>query len=636
MGIGSKGGCLAMLAVLAATGRGEVARVAGAGPGDDASRDVHSHARPDLVRVRHVDLDLTVDFGRKELRGIVDLRVERRPGAPPEAQLILDAKGLAIEEISVATGDGVRKRGDHDETKDETILGHAIGVDLPGGADRVRVRYRTAPGAGALQWLDPARTAGGRHPFLFTQSQAIQARTWLPLQDSPGVRITYNATIRVPKGLKAVMSAESLPPGDDPTVFRFAMDRPIPSYLIALAVGDLAFRPLGPRTGVWAEPSMVERAAWEFADTEAMVAATEKRFGPYRWGRYEILVLPPSFPFGGMENPRLTFATPTVLAGDRSLVSLVAHELAHSWSGNLVTNATWSDFWLNEGFTVYLERRIIEAVYGPDRAGIEAVLGIQELRDDLDRLPPRDQVLRIDLDGRDPDDGMTQVAYEKGALFLTELERSFGRDRFDAFLLAYFDAHAFRSITTADFLADLRGKLFPLDPPAASKIDVDAWVHAPGLQAAYVEPKSERLDHVDRAAREWSEGKLAATALPAKDWTTQEWLRFLRALPASIPPARMADLDASFGLTRRENAEIAALWLVIAVRNQYRPADARLESFLTTIGRRKFLIPLYRELLRTPEGATRARAIYARARPFYHPIAAESVDRLLGPKQGPR
>ena len=306
---------------------------------------------------------------------------------------------------------------------------------------------------------------------------------------------------------------------------------------------------------------MVEKAAWEFADTEAMVAATEKRFGPYRWGRYDLLVLPPSFPFGGMENPKLTFATPTILAGDRSLVSLVAHELAHSWSGNLVTNATWRDFWLNEGFTVYLERRIIEAVYGTERAGIEAVLGIQELREEIGQLPPKDQVLHIDLAGRDPDDGMTQIPYEKGALFLAQLERAFGRDRFDAFLMAYFNAHAFRSITTADFLADLRGKLFPLDPAAAAKIDVDAWVEAPGLQVAYVEPVSARLDGVDEAAKGWSAGALVASAIPTKDWTTQEWLRFLRGLPASIPPAKMAELDSAFGLTGRGNAEIAALWL---------------------------------------------------------------------------
>ena len=333
-----------------------------------------------------------------------------------------------------------------------------------------------------------------------------------------------------------------------------------------------------------------------------------------------------------MENPRLTFATPTVLAGDRSLVALVAHELAHSWSGNLVTNATWRDFWLNEGFTVYLERRIVEAVYGPARARIEAVLGVQELRDDMSRLPSADQVLHIQLDGRDPDDGMTQVPYEKGALFLTELERTFGRERFDAFLLDYFNRHAFQSITTDVLVADIKQKLFPLDPAAAAKIDLDAWIEAPGLKAGFVEPTSPELDTVKKLASDWAAGSAKLNPDLARSWSTQEWLCFLRALPEKLTPAQMAELDAAFGFTGRGNAEIAAQWLQMAIVNEYRPADGRLEEFLTTIGRRKFLMPLYRALLKTPEGTAQAKALYAKARPGYHPIAVDSVDKLLGVK----
>jgi leukotriene-A4 hydrolase len=602
---------------------------------DDAvptRRDEHSFSNPDEVRLRRLELDLTVDFDRKELSGTATLDLLKSPGSRLDAPLVLDLKGPIIDEVWADPGNERWVPVRFELSRGDEIRGQALTIPLPAGANRVRVRYRTRPDAGALQWLDPSRTAGKKHPFLFTQSQAIQARTWLPIQDTPGVRFPYAATIRVPSGLKAVMAAEHLPPEADPTVFRFAMKEPIPSYLVALAVGDLAFRPLGPRTGVFAEPSMVDKAAAEFVDTEAMVEATEKRFGPYRWGRYDLLVLPPSFPFGGMENPRLTFATPTILAGDRSLVSLVAHELAHSWSGNLVTNATWRDFWLNEGFTVYLERRIIEAIYGPDRARMESLLGFQELGRELAQLPPKDQILHIDLAGRDPDDGMTRVPYEKGALFLSELERVFGRDRFDAFLKGYFDRHAFQSITTDIFLADLRAELFPIDPAKAAGIDLDAWVEAPGLRASYVPPASARLDAIDRASKDWVEGKVMADRIRTDEWTTQEWLRFIRALPEDLAVDRLAELDAAFGLTGRENAEIAAEWLVVTVHNRYAPADARLDAFLTSIGRRKFLMPIYGELIRTPEGVERARAIYAKARPSYHPIAVESVDRLLRPK----
>ena len=593
-------------------------------------RDAHSFSRPEEVRVDRLVLDLAVDFDRRELAGTARLVLRRGPSGKPDSPLILDLRGPQIEQVESGQGDNWQPAR-YELGAGDPIRGQPLTITLPEGADQVRIRYRTRPDAGALQWLTPAQTADGQHPLLFTQSQAIQARTWLPIQDSPGVRITYEATIHVPPGLSAVMAADHEPrtTRDDPGVYRFAIREPIPAYLVALAVGDLAFRPLGPRTGVYAEPSVVEKAAREFADTEAMVEATEKRFGPYRWGRYDLLVLPPSFPFGGMENPKLTFATPTILAGDRSLVSLVAHELAHSWSGNLVTNATWRDFWLNEGFTVYLERRIIEAVYGPDRARMEARLGFQELRRELKELQPADQILHIDLAGRDPDDGMTRVPYEKGALFLAELERTFGRDRFDAFLKAYFDRHAFQSITTDVFVADLRTHLFPLDPARAAGIDVAKWVEAPGLEADYVEPTSDRLDAIDRVASAWVANQTPVAAIDTRAWTTQEWLRFLRALPDDLPATRLSELDAAFHLTERENSEVAAEWLTIAAHNQYQPAAARTEAFLVATGRRKFILPIYRELIRTPAGRERARVIYARARPGYHPIAVDSVDRLL-------
>ncbi len=601
--------------------------------GDAARRDAHSYGNPGQVRVRQVELDLSVDFDRRELKGVAILDIQRQDGCPPDAPLVLDTRGLKIDEVSlrrltVMAAPFTPTR--HQLGPADPILGSRLTIDLTPEATQVRIGYRTAPSASALQWLEPSLTAGKARPFLFTQSEAIHARSWVPLQDSPGVRINYVATIRVPQGLTAVMAAESRVRPDEARqgVFRFVMPQPIPPYLMALAVGDLAFQKLGERTGVWAEPSVLPSAAHEFGDVEAMVGSIEKRFGPYRWGRYDILVLPPSFPFGGMENPRLTFATPTILAGDRSLVSLIAHELAHSWSGNLVTNATWRDFWLNEGFTTYLERRIVEDLYGADRAEMEWVLGLVELREELKDQPPKDQVLHVNLTGRDPDEGMNRIPYEKGALFLRSLEKLVGRARFDGFLRSYFDHFTFQSITTADFVGYLKEHLL-VEPAEAKRIDLTAWLEGPGLPGGFVEPKSARLDAIDKAARGWLDGTVATDKLGAGEWSTQEWIRFLQALPEKLPGDRLTELDRKFGLTGRGNSEIAHQWLLIAIRNQYAPADERLKSYLTTIGRRKLVLPLYKALLATPAGRQSAEAIYAIARPGYHPITVESVDRLL-------
>src|SRR5262245_30342751 len=390
----------------------------------NSGRDTHSFSNPDQIRVRHLDLDCDVLFDQKILKGTATLDLDRRvnSGSPP---LVLDTSKLQIEKVEVSSDGSSYAEAKFALGEHDPILGSPLTIATPLTAAKVRIRYSTSPEASALQWLYPAQTAGKKKPFLFTQSQAIHARSWIPLQDTPGVRMSYTARVRTPKDLLAVMSAVNDPDAPRNGEYSFRQRAPIPSYLIALAVGDLQFRPIGNRTGVYAEPQVVDRAAKEFEDTEKMLRAAQELYGPYRWGRYDLLVLPPSFPFGGMENPGLTFATPTILAGDKSLVSLVAHELAHSWSGNLVTNATWSDFWLNEGFTVYVERRILEKVYGRRREEMEAALGLQELEREIAKLPERDQILHIDLKGRDPDDGVTNVPYEKGALLLRSLEEKF-------------------------------------------------------------------------------------------------------------------------------------------------------------------------------------------------------------------
>jgi len=557
--------------------------------------DVHSFSRPDLIRVRHLELDFDVRFDRKILAGSAALHFD----STDRPELVLDTRDLEIQAVENAAGFEVGPR--------DPVLGSPLKIRLNKGCSWVRVKYSTSPGASGLQWLDPAQTAGKLHPFLYTQSQAIHARSWIPLQDTPGVRVTFQGRVRAPTGLHAVMAAERA--GQ-----HFKMDRPVPSYLIALAAGNLEFRPLGERSGVFAEPALIDSAAREFADTEAMIHAVEEMYGPYRWGRYDLLVLPPSFPFGGMENPCLTFATPTILAGDKSLVNLVAHELAHSWSGNLVTNATWSDFWLNEGFTVYLERRILEKVYGREREEMEAVLGRRELDREMESLPESDRVLHIQLTGRDPDNGCTLVPYEKGALLLRSIEREVGRPRFDAFLRSYFNHFAFQSITTEDFLDYLRREL-------PTQMRLDEWIFDPGIPSGAAEPQSDVFRGVEVEAERWQLGHQIDTS----KWNTQLWLHFLR----TLKNPDLARLDREFHLTEAGNSEILHQWLLMAVRAQYEPAYSKMERFLVTVGRRKYLKPLYTELMKTPEGQQRARRIYRSARAGYHPIAQTTLDAIV-------
>lgn len=595
-------------------------------------RDPSSYANVSAFVATHLVLDLTADFDRKVLSGTGELRFNRRDASATE--IVLDTRDLEVTRVDAAIGSGGWVESKFSLDPATPSFGSALRIAAPPGADRVRVTYATSPGAKGLQWLTPPQTAGRKHPFLFSQAQAIQARSFIPLQDLPGVRITFDATIRTPKDLVAVMAAEITPGQPGTGVYQFHMPQPIPAYLIALAVGDLAFKPMSQRTGVWAEPSVVEAAAREFEDTEKMMQATEALYGPYRWGRYDLLVLPPSFPFGGMENPRLTFATPTILAGDKSLVSLVAHELAHSWSGNLVTNATWGDFWLNEGFTTYLERRIVEAVYGRPRAEMEAMIGLRDLEDGRKDLTiARDRTLLPDLTNRDPDEAYSTVPYEQGALFLAFLEERFGRVQFDAFLRRWFDEHAFRSVTTDDFLAYLKMHLMPARPDAVTDAQVQEWLTTETVPSFAVLPRSDAFARVEQARDAWlGGGPLDALAATTASWSTQEWIHFVNNLPRQMEPARLAALDKRFALTASQNSEIAHVWFRLAIANRYAPAYPAMERYLVRIGRRKLILPLYRDLAATPEGLARAKKIYATARDGYHPLAQGAVDDVLKDK----
>jgi aminopeptidase N len=600
------------------------------------ARDVHSFARPLEARVHHVALDLTVDFDAKRVGGTARLDIDRKAEAK---EIVLDSNGLEIASIADGAGQPLPfKIGTADPN-----LGAPLTVALRPDTRQLVIRYKSAPDAGALQWLTPEQTAGKRKPYLFSQGQAIENRSWIPTQDSPGIRQTWEATLRVPAGLTAVMSAprsaEPMTQGGE-SIFSFKMANSVAPYMIALGVGDIAFRALGPRSGVWTEPSMLDAAAAELADTEKMIDAAEALYGPYRWGRYDMLVLPPAFPFGGMENPVMTFLTPTFIAGDKSLNSLVAHELAHSWSGNLATNASWADFWLNEGMTTYATSRIVEALYGPKVASQQIALGVDSLNKEMAALPRGDTRLRVDLTGRHPDDGLTEVAYEKGAAFLRTIENAVGRERFDAFMKGWFARHSFQPVTSGMFLAELRQHLIQGDKALETRLALDQWVSQPGLPRNMVRPDPKAFAEVDRAVAAFGGDEHEMPANWAK-WTTDERLRFLNRLPRKMDRGYLDDLNRAFGLNDIRNMELRFAWLDLAVANRYDPAVPSLEQFLTVQGRRKFVRPLIEALAAdTQWGRPIAQRIYARARAAYHPITTRDLDKLglvgapVQPRQG--
>jgi leukotriene-A4 hydrolase len=591
------------------------------------AKDPWTFAEPEVARVTHVALDLALDFEAKSVGGTATLDVLAEPGADT---IVLDSDGLEIASIADAGGNALPF------TVGETVddKGEPVNVTI-GDERKIVITYTAAPGAEALQWLAPEQTAGGKHPYLLSQGQPTLNRTWIPTQDSPGIRQTWEARITAPEPLTVVMSGlregepEELEGGR--RAFRFRMDKPVAPYLIAVAAGDIAFRELGPRSGVWTEPSMLDAAAAELADTEKMIDAAEALYGPYRWGRYDMIVLPPSFPYGGMENPTLTFLTPTFIAGDRSLNGIVAHELAHSWSGNLVTNANWADSWLNEGFTSYFENRIMEALYGTRRAAQEAALSFAEIEAVFGEKGRDAPVTALHLPEAEatPGGGESGIVYDKGALFLRTVEGVVGRERFDAWLRAWFDDHAFQPATSAMMLADMRANLVKGDADLERRLMLDDWVYGTGLPATAAQPSLTAFAEVDAAAEAYASSRFVDPEAWAA-WTTAERLRLIAKLPKELSAEELERLDRDLGLSATGNNEVLFAWLELALANRYEPAVPVAEKFLARVGRRKFVLPLFEVLMKEEGwGQPIARRTYAETRVGYHSVTQASVDAVV-------
>ena len=593
--------------------------------------DPLSYARYDQVKTSALHMDLKADFTKKTLSGFAELSLNWLDRSA--RVLDLDTRDLAISKVEAQDEKGAWKAVPFTLDKRDAEKGQAMHVKLDGQPAKVRIHYRTAPTATALQWLSPVQTMSGKRPYMFSQSQNIEARSWVPLQDTPAVRFTYTARVEAPEGLRVVMSADNDPKATGKGGWRFSMPQPIPSYLLAIAIGEIDARTLGPRTGVYAEPKRIDAAAWELADTEKMVAAAESLYGPYRWGRYDMLVLPPSFPIGGMENPRLTFLTPTMIAGDRSLVDLIAHELAHSWSGNLVTNASWKHWWLNEGFTTYVTTRILEAIYGEEVAAMNLQLEQEEAIASLADIPVAKQALIT----KHPDTSSQHytddaLAYPKGAWFLRTLEQRAGRAVFDPFLRGWFDNHAFQSVTTEQFVSYLRKNLLDKHPKVMTEAELEEWLYGPGIPKSAVRAVSKRLATLNATRDAWLKGDIKTAQLDVKKWNATESMKFLNDIDGKATAAQLKELDQAFGLARTVNNEVAFRFYRASINAGYRDIRAPLEAFLMSVGRQKFVVPLYTALRKNPQDKAWADAVYKKARERYHPATQKSVDKQMAAK----
>lgn len=598
-------------------------------------RESHSYSNINEVYTKHLHLDMEVDFDNNSIYGVARHTMINKGSDTA----VFDIKGLEIQKVTLG-------EKEHEVNTnfvigiEDTILGAPLSVKIDKKSTLINIYYKTTDRSEALDWLKPEMTKGKKFPYLYTQGQAILTRTWVPSQDRPSNRITYSADVKVPEGMMALMSAKNPTKKTKDGLYHFEMNQPIPVYLIALAVGNLEYRKIGKNCGVYSESEMIRQVAWEFKDLRKMIVAAEGIYGKYQWEQYDVIILPYSFPFGGMENPRLTFANPTLLAGDRSLISVIAHELAHSWSGNLVTNATWDDFWLNEGFTVYFENRIMESLYGKDIADILALIEFQELKAEVKEISdgqhPEDTYLKLSLDGRNPDDGMTSVAYVKGAFFLKTLEEKVGREKFDVFVKGYFKKFQFQTLTTEIFEKYLEDHLLK---PNKFKFNTKAWLYGKGIPKNCIKIVSPRFIAMQKMADDFNAGKdifkikvkkrRRKIDLKRDMYVTQEWLAFIRRLPRNISIDKLKLLDKKLDFKGWGNAEIATEWYILGVEAEYEDIRPNMEKFLKKVGRRKFLLPIYKTLAKRPADLKWAKDVYSEARANYHAVSQNTIDEIL-------
>ncbi|KAJ3272315.1 Leukotriene A-4 hydrolase [Terramyces sp. JEL0728] len=596
--------------------------------------DPNSFANTDKVITTHTHLTWVADFGGKVFKGSAKHTFKASSNGD---KVVLDTRFLIVK---LATRDGNSLK--FELAKDDEKFGTALTIStdyIAGQVFDIVIDYETTDKCTATQWLSPAQTVGKVHPYMFSQCQAIHARSLLPCQDTPSVKITYSSQITVPKPLTALMSAVRTSFDESTNTFHYKQATSIPSYLIAIAIGNLKGIKVGPRSTVWSEPEVVEAAAWEFEDTETFIKIGEDLLTPYCWGIYDLLVLPSSFPYGGMENPCLTFVTPTLLAGDRSLVDVVAHEIAHSWMGNLVTTQNWEHFWLNEGFTVFIERKIAGRLHGEPSRHFHSIIGYKHLQESVDHFEeikcPQYSCLCPRLQGEDPDDVFSSVPYEKGYSLLFYLERILGGPSvFEPYVKAHVEQFAHKSITTNDFKVFLY-KFFESKKHILNNVDWESWFHKPGMPIVDNNFDTSLAKDCKDLAKRWDEARDKSVVFSPEEFSkfsSNQTVMFLEDLLALKPfPHKIIEqMEATYHFSKTKNCEITFRWQMICLIANYTAIFPSVVSFITRVGRMKYVRPLYRQWIKADDGLEIAKETFTKNKSFYHPICSGMVSKDLG------
>jgi leukotriene-A4 hydrolase len=588
-------------------------------------------------RTRHTEANLTVDFANKSLQGSVVLRLESQTDAQSK-EVILDSRFVKVSGVSVGSSAHAWELKEFNEP-----LGAPLHISVPEGVPKgqtidLSINLETTEKCTALQWLTPAQTSNKKHPYMFSQCQAINARSIFPCQDTPDVKSTF--TFNLESTLPVV--ASGVPIGDHTAtpgtlkLYKFEQKVPIPSYLFAIASGDIVTAPIGPRSVVATGPNELEACKWELErDMEKFMEVAEKLVFPYRWGAYNVLVLPPSFPYGGMENPIYTFATPTIISGDRQNVDVIAHELSHSWSGNLVSNASWEHFWLNEGWTMYLERRIQAAIHGDAEFDFSALIGWQGLEDAVELFGKDHEYTKLIIshdNNVDPEDVYSQIAYEKGFHFVYYLERVVGRENFDKFIPHYFEKWSGKSLDSFEFrdtYVDFFSTFGDDIKQKVAKIDWEAKLYTPGLPEK-PEFDTSLADQCFDLAKKWKDSSFEPSAKDVESFTANQKLVFLGEVQQAEPlsPERSQLLGKVYDIASSQNVELKSAYYQIALKANDRSCLEGVVDLLGKVGRMKYVRPNFRALNKVDRHL--ALDTFEKNKDFYHPICKGMVQKDLG------